>query len=186
MSKHDAQGREIPDPTPMAIPVGARRPESLTEQIKRLVGGALSSRMAEQGAETLDEANDFDIPDEDDDFTRTDTAYQLMGQDLPFGESNDGEADDDSGRDEVAGGSPRDGGSRGTPGDDLEDDPEDVPERPGRRSEGRRRPAAEPDVDSRERFGEEDRSDQEGGSGRTSVPRRHVERKESASKRRSR
>lgn len=59
-------GREVLDGTPVAVPAGFKRPETLEEQIKRLIqsrdfGKAISGN---DEAEDFDEANDFDIPDD--------------------------------------------------------------------------------------------------------------------------
>lgn len=61
----DANGREVLDPTPVAIPAGFKRPPSLEEQIKRLVADRdIQRSLSDAGLETFDEANDFDIPDD--------------------------------------------------------------------------------------------------------------------------
>lgn len=57
------RGMEVPDPRPVAIPAGFKRPETLSEQVRRLV------RMErlngdEEVDESWDEANDFDIGDD--------------------------------------------------------------------------------------------------------------------------
>lgn len=59
------RGHEVPDPTPMAIPLGMRVAETLADQIKRMVRSELSRQAADQGAETFEEADDFDVGDED-------------------------------------------------------------------------------------------------------------------------
>lgn len=56
-------GLEYLDPTPVAIPVGAQRPESLAETIRRLVRNDLSINAAQAGLETFEESIDFDIDD---------------------------------------------------------------------------------------------------------------------------
>lgn len=60
----DHYGREIPDPTPLEIPAGFRRPETLQEQVRRLVRTSLSQHAADAGGETFEESEDFDIDDE--------------------------------------------------------------------------------------------------------------------------
>lgn len=60
----DKNGFEIPDPTPMAVPLHFKRPPSLQEQIQQMVRGELSRRAASQGHETFDEAEDFDVGDD--------------------------------------------------------------------------------------------------------------------------
>lgn len=59
------RGHEVPDPTPVEWPAGVRRPETLTEQIQRLVRVQMSQFAEEQGLETFEEADDFDIDDEE-------------------------------------------------------------------------------------------------------------------------
>lgn len=61
----DERGWEVPDSTPVAWPAGVRRPETLTDQIRRLVRMEVSRAAAEQGLETFEESDDFDVEDED-------------------------------------------------------------------------------------------------------------------------
>jgi len=56
-------GLEYLDPTPVAIPVGANRPESLQETMRRLVRNELSAAASSAGLETFEESIDFDIDD---------------------------------------------------------------------------------------------------------------------------
>lgn len=60
----DAFGREIPDPKPMSIPSGFKRPETLAEQVQRLVRTQISRQAAEEGYETFEDSEDFDIDDD--------------------------------------------------------------------------------------------------------------------------
>lgn len=60
----DEKGNEVPDPTPASIPAGFKVPESLQEQIKRLIRTSLSEQADEQGMETFEESEDFDIDDD--------------------------------------------------------------------------------------------------------------------------
>lgn len=56
---------EHPDPTPVAIPSGFKRPETLAETVARLVRSDRFRREAEAaGFETFEEADDFDIDDD--------------------------------------------------------------------------------------------------------------------------
>lgn len=59
----DENYHEVPNPRPDEIVV-SKRPPSLQQQIQRLVRTELSNQVAQQGAETWEEANDFDIPEE--------------------------------------------------------------------------------------------------------------------------
>lgn len=69
----DGFGQELPDPTPIAVPAGFKRPETLAEQVQRLVRTHISREAAEAGMETFEESEDFDIPDDPDDPT---TVYE--------------------------------------------------------------------------------------------------------------
>lgn len=59
-------GLEVPDPTPMAPPVGYVQHVPLAEQIRAMVRSEALRQAAEaQGAETFEEADDFDVEDFD-------------------------------------------------------------------------------------------------------------------------
>lgn len=78
---HDEFGREVPDPTPVELPIGFRRPETLQEMMARMIQGELARREFEQGYETFEEANDFEV-DDDDPADRV-TVYQEMVDEVP-------------------------------------------------------------------------------------------------------
>lgn len=61
-SQIDENFHEVPCPKPEEIVV-SKRPPSLKEQIQRLIRVEMSQEMADQGMETFEEANDFDMPD---------------------------------------------------------------------------------------------------------------------------
>lgn len=61
----DEKGHEIPDPTPLRLPIGFKEPESLQSQIQRMVRGELSRAASENGFETFEESDDFEIEDDD-------------------------------------------------------------------------------------------------------------------------
>lgn len=65
MAKFDEFGREIPDNTPVEMPLGLRMPKPLQELIKDIVRHQMSQEAAEEGRETFDEANDFDVEDDE-------------------------------------------------------------------------------------------------------------------------
>jgi len=56
----DAHGRELPNPVPMAPPVGYKKSLSIAEQMRQMIRLA-SHEAATAGAETEEEANDFDV-----------------------------------------------------------------------------------------------------------------------------
>jgi len=71
MANFNDKGEQIPDQTPLAVPVGFGAPTDLTTLIQTLVR-VESKRAAEAGEETFEESDDFDV-DED----SLHTPYQL-------------------------------------------------------------------------------------------------------------
>lgn len=63
-AKLNNNGHEVLDSTPLALPLGFKKPESLDDQIRRLVRTHISAQAQEQGFETWEDADDFDIPDD--------------------------------------------------------------------------------------------------------------------------
>lgn len=60
---HDVNGYEVPDPVPMAPPVGYKEQPTLREQMRAMIAEA--SHQAEMaGFESEEEANDFDVGDD--------------------------------------------------------------------------------------------------------------------------
>lgn len=60
----DEYGHEVPDSTPMSLPSGFKRPETLAEQVQRLVRTSISRQAEEAGLETFEESEDFELPDD--------------------------------------------------------------------------------------------------------------------------
>lgn len=77
----DAQGREIPDPTPVEIPVHLNIRHS--DHIRDIIRQELSRFAEDQGHETFEEADDFDC---DDDFDPASPYEEFFDPDT--GESN--------------------------------------------------------------------------------------------------
>lgn len=59
-------GKFYPDPTPVEVPLGFKRPPSIQEMIRSYVRTALSERAAAEGRETFEEAMDFEVDDDPD------------------------------------------------------------------------------------------------------------------------
>ncbi|AZL82718.1 hypothetical protein [Apis mellifera associated microvirus 38] len=77
ITTHDKFGQELPDPTPMAPPVGYVRQPSLAEQIRNMVRSQHLAMVAEsQGFETFEEADDLDIPDDVDPSSPWEEVYE--------------------------------------------------------------------------------------------------------------
>lgn len=61
----NAEGQEILDPTPVAPPVGYKRQPTMVDHIRAMVASErLAQFAAEAGAETFEEADDFDVDDD--------------------------------------------------------------------------------------------------------------------------
>lgn len=64
--RHDADGLEIPDPVPIEVPAGFKRPLSIHEQIHRaLRSSEVRAAQAARGEETLEDSMDFDTGEDD-------------------------------------------------------------------------------------------------------------------------
>lgn len=60
----DDQGREVPDQEPIVIRIRGQSIQQF-DHIKAFIRRELSAAAESEGRETFDEANDFDIPDDD-------------------------------------------------------------------------------------------------------------------------
>lgn len=84
--KHNKVGQETPDPRPVEIPAHAKRPESLQEMVARLVvANDFRRAIMDRGAETLEEATDFDIDGDDPEDTFTQHEKLAMEMEIPDG-----------------------------------------------------------------------------------------------------
>lgn len=68
MAQYDRFHREIPDKTPVAMPLGYERPEPLESMIARMIR-VESVKAQKEGKETFEESDDFDCDDDDIKFT---------------------------------------------------------------------------------------------------------------------
>lgn len=64
MAELDEQGREIPDRTPIEVPLRFKKNISEAQRTKELIRTVLSDYAASQGQETFEESCDFDVPDD--------------------------------------------------------------------------------------------------------------------------
>lgn len=62
--KYNARGEELPDDTPIELPIRFKRPPTLQEQIKAMVRSELSQSAKAQGMESFEEADDFEVEDD--------------------------------------------------------------------------------------------------------------------------
>lgn len=63
-SKIDKEGREVLDPVPMALPLNFKHPPSLNDLVRSMVRNVMSDAARDAGHESFEEADDFDIEDE--------------------------------------------------------------------------------------------------------------------------
>lgn len=71
-------GKELPDPTPMAPPVGFVKQPSMIENIRNMIRSeALRQAALETGHESFEDADDFDVPDDPEPISRHEVADDL-------------------------------------------------------------------------------------------------------------
>lgn len=63
---YNDRGEELPDDTPIELPVKFKRPPSLQEQIQQMVRRELSEVAQSQGFESFEESDDFEVDDDND------------------------------------------------------------------------------------------------------------------------
>lgn len=141
--KFNEKGQELPDPAPLAIPLGAKKPETLVEMMRRLIRQDLSRHAQEEGNETFEEANDFDI--EEDDAELHTTEYEEMREEIPVAQAESKESHSERGSE-----------AETSEGEDGEEDAE-----PARRRRAHRRRRPETQVDLEDDDGGPDEPDEE-------------------------
>lgn len=62
---YNDRGEEVPDPTPVEVPVGFRHPPTLRETMQRLIREEVSRAAEQSGDESFDEADDFNVDEEE-------------------------------------------------------------------------------------------------------------------------
>lgn len=60
------RGWEIPDPTPVEVPLHWKRPPTLQDTIRQFIRTEMSQQAQDQGAESFEEADDFEMDEEPD------------------------------------------------------------------------------------------------------------------------
>lgn len=88
MAQFNEFGQQIPDPTPLEVPLNLRRPLSIQDEIRRFVRIELSRKAEELGTESFEESDDFDIDDDEGDFA---SPYELteMQEEAGFHDASD-------------------------------------------------------------------------------------------------
>lgn len=89
-SIYDENGREMCNPVPMEISPVHTRPLTLQDQIKRLLKKELSLQAQAQGKETFQEANDFKVDDDVEEFKSNYEFNEMTEEFLPERPVQDG------------------------------------------------------------------------------------------------
>lgn len=85
MAQFNERGQQIPDQTPVEVPLRFTRPLSMQDEIRRFVRQELSNRAADDGAESFEEADDFEVDDDED----LASPYELMAEEPAFKDGSD-------------------------------------------------------------------------------------------------
>ena len=64
-AKINEKGEEEGDPRPVNIPIGFQKPPSIHELMQKYVRNEISRRSEEGGFESFEDAEDFDVDDDD-------------------------------------------------------------------------------------------------------------------------
>lgn len=78
---YDEKGQFYPDPTPVAPPIGYVPEVSMFDRVRDMVRREMSKAADEQGFETFEEADDFDVDDD----AELKSPYELVFQPEPDG-----------------------------------------------------------------------------------------------------
>lgn len=63
---HGKNGKEYPRPEPVEMPIGAKKPESLEQKLRKIIRSEkMQAAVSAAGYETFEDANDFDTGEED-------------------------------------------------------------------------------------------------------------------------
>lgn len=87
MSKHGKE-IEVPgdetDPRPVEVPTKLKRPETTDERIRRIIKEQISPHAVQQGLESFEESEDFDIEDDfESQMPLTKAEFQEMQREFP-------------------------------------------------------------------------------------------------------
>lgn len=89
--KYNERGEELPDPTPMEVPLKFRPAIGEVQRLKALIREVVSEAASDHGEESFEEANDFDVGDEE-----PTSRYEVMEDDQQFQQFvQHGDVDDD-------------------------------------------------------------------------------------------
>lgn len=80
--------KEKLDRTPVSVPFGCKKPESLHDTINRLIANRFASLQLDDETETFEEADDFDVDDDFDPSSPWEEIFDKSGNSLGFLDQN--------------------------------------------------------------------------------------------------
>lgn len=83
----DYKAEEL-DQTPVAIPVGMKKPEPLHDMIQRLIGNKFADLRLDSDTESFEEADDFEVYDDFDPSSPWEEVFDKFGNSLGFVDQN--------------------------------------------------------------------------------------------------
>lgn len=80
-AKYNSKGQQIPDETPVEVPLHMQQPVTQEQKIAAAVSQEISKHMEAQGDETLEQGMDFEVEDENDPLEDSQYTIQDMQED---------------------------------------------------------------------------------------------------------
>lgn len=115
----DKDGIEHPDPRPIEVPTRLKMPQRQVDRVREIIRQEFSRRAMEDGKESFEEADDFDIPGEEP-FSPYEEVFEPLG--MNGGERDvDSKANPEGGKQHVEGSTPPSVAKPALKGDDPPD-----------------------------------------------------------------
>lgn len=73
------KGDEIVDPNPVTIPIECRKPRTVEDMVRQYVATAVSAHYENEGYESFEESDDFEVDDDNDEFVMK-SPYELIDE----------------------------------------------------------------------------------------------------------
>lgn len=88
MAYTEGNKQELLDQTPVAIPLGYKKPESMQDMLNRIIGNKFRDLQLDSETETFEEADDFDCDDDFDPASPWEEVFDHNGNSLGFVDQN--------------------------------------------------------------------------------------------------
>lgn len=82
---YNEKGQEVPDTTPVEAPIHFSRPLTLAQQMQRMIRTELSKQAVDDGQESFEEADDFDVDEDPDPLSQYEQIIGVAPNDNQFG-----------------------------------------------------------------------------------------------------